>query len=671
MRDHGQGSALGHASTPPLATSAGPLAFLLGFIFTISVAVGCGAAGDGASHEEHPSDPTPPVSVSWSSTDVGTVTSAGSAEVSDEGEEFVVTASGRDIWGTEDSFHFAHVDYEGDIDIRARVDDLEATHEWAKAGVMIRQTLEAGSRHALMSLTPTGDGEFIYRQESEASSSGAAISGLSFPTWVRLVRTGSTVRGLVSTDGVSWDEVGHIEIAFSGTLYAGIAVTSRNPEAATKAIVRGVSVTAQALPDPAPSPDPEPPSDEPPPPSDDPEPPSDDPEPPSDEPEPPSDEPSPTAGQWVCGTAALEPAFTPTFFVATDGSDSNDGRAVDRPFRTLQRAANAVQPGDVVWVRGGVYASDVEFRRSGTASDPIVVESYPGECAVFDGTGLGRWDRLALEGVQHMILRNVVLRNSPSEGLLLSHSHNNVISHVRSHDNSSSGMLVMNSNDNLFTHVVMHDNFDAPYGNHADGISISSGNGNHINRCIAFNNSDDGVDTWRSTNTLVERCISFDNGWQGGDGNGFKAGGNGETVNTVVRYSISFGNRANGFDNNTGRNVRFDHNTAFGNGGSGFVGSYGTVRNNLSIGNGRAWGGVESIEVSNSWNVGVSGDDAFVNTDPHHVDFLRLAPGSSAIDAGTPIGLSYTGSAPDLGAVPQGHTIASWLGASLGSLPDH
>ena len=375
-------------------------------------------------------------------------------------------------------------------------------------------------------------------------------------------------------------------------------------------------------------------------------------------------------GQWVCPTAPLSPAYTPTFFVSTSGSDSNDGRSADHPFRTLQRAANVVNPGDVVWVRGGVYPTGVRFGRSGTSSAPIVVESYPGECAIFDGAGLGRSDRLTLDGVSHMVLRNIVVRNSGSEGILLAHSHRNVISNVRSHSNHMSGILNIHGNDNLFRYVIVHENYDPPHGGDADGIGISSGDGNRIEHCLAYRNSDDGVDTWRSTNSVVERCVSFDNGWQGGDGNGFKAGGSGDTVNTVVRYSIAFGNKANGFDNNTGLNVSFDQNTAYGNSGTGFVGSHGTVRNNLSIDNGNAWAGNDATQTTNSWNLDI-GSNVFVSTDAKHREFLRPPDIGGAIDAGTPIGLPYGGRAPDLGALPEGHTIESHIGTALGALPGY
>src|SRR5690606_27151509 len=51
-----------------------------------------------------------------------------------------------------------------------------------------------------------------------------------------------------------------------------------------------------------------------------------------------------------------------TLYVATDGNDSNSGRSEDAPLRTLSRAASMVRPGDVVYIRGGTYPVEVQFR---------------------------------------------------------------------------------------------------------------------------------------------------------------------------------------------------------------------------------------------------------------------------------------------------------------------
>jgi hypothetical protein len=367
-------------------------------------------------------------------------------------------------------------------------------------------------------------------------------------------------------------------------------------------------------------------------------------------------------GAWVCPSKALEPRHEPTLFVSIDGSDDHDGRSEDMPLRTVQRAADLVQPGDVVWVRGGVYASDVVFEQSGSIEAPIVFESYPGECAVFDGAGLEPLQRLQFWDVQHVVFRNFVVRNSPGEGIFLSRSHRNVISHVLVLDNRLSGILAMLGDENLFSHVISHGNFDRPLGADADGISIASGHGNRVDRCVVFDNSDDGVDTWLSTNTLVERCVSFDNGRGLGDGNGFKLGGGERVTSTVVRHSIAFANRADGFDWNSGKNVTFEHNTAYGNGRFGFLAGAARLVGNLAVGNGAAAFRPDrgaNVEVANSWNLGVHEVD-FVTTDPGSTDFLRLlAPVRGAEGVGrSAAGVWRRG----LGAMPVGGSIASALG---------
>jgi hypothetical protein len=72
-----------------------------------------------------------------------------------------------------------------------------------------------------------------------------------------------------------------------------------------------------------------------------------------------------------------------TFYVATNGSDSNPG-TVARPWRTIQRAINGRRPGQRVLVRRGTYHENVRLERAGTASAPITLAAYPGERPIID-----------------------------------------------------------------------------------------------------------------------------------------------------------------------------------------------------------------------------------------------------------------------------------------------
>jgi hypothetical protein len=76
-----------------------------------------------------------------------------------------------------------------------------------------------------------------------------------------------------------------------------------------------------------------------------------------------------------------------TFYVSTTGSDNNSG-SYTSPWLTIQHAANTATAGATVYVEGGVYNESVNFPASGTASNYITFESYPGQLAVIDGTGV-------------------------------------------------------------------------------------------------------------------------------------------------------------------------------------------------------------------------------------------------------------------------------------------
>jgi len=61
---------------------------------------------------------------------------------------YTMTDSGTDIWYQSDEFHYAYKTLNGAGSITARVDSIQNTNDWAKAGVMIRETLDADSAHA-------------------------------------------------------------------------------------------------------------------------------------------------------------------------------------------------------------------------------------------------------------------------------------------------------------------------------------------------------------------------------------------------------------------------------------------------------------------------------------------------------------------------------------------
>ncbi len=75
---------------------------------------------------------------------------------------------------------------------------------------------------------------------------------------------------------------------------------------------------------------------------------------------------------------ALIPASAKNIYVATNGSDRNPGTN-NRPFKTIQKAADVVKPGDVVLIKRGIYREQVKITRSGSANKMIKFKAYPGD----------------------------------------------------------------------------------------------------------------------------------------------------------------------------------------------------------------------------------------------------------------------------------------------------
>ncbi|MBN1556299.1 MAG: right-handed parallel beta-helix repeat-containing protein [Phycisphaerae bacterium] len=89
------------------------------------------------------------------------------------------------------------------------------------------------------------------------------------------------------------------------------------------------------------------------------------------------------------------------YFVSANdpaADDANDGSS-SRPFKTVQRGADMLQPGDTLWIREGEYREFVKLKKSGESFDKMLnVRGYPGEKAIIKGSELlTGWSRTKSE----------------------------------------------------------------------------------------------------------------------------------------------------------------------------------------------------------------------------------------------------------------------------------
>ena len=287
----------------------------------------------------------------------------------------------------------------------------------------------------------------------------------------------------------------------------------------------------------------------------------------------------------------LTPVFSATWFVATNGVDSNAGSS-NSPFATIMQAQTAAAAGDTVYLRGGTYFlnnSNLTTTNSPWAivnnitKNGISYLAYPGELPVFNFSNVQPvgWRVTAF----HVTANNCVFKgfdvvgvqvtitvvHTQSECFRVDGGSNNRFEQLRMHDGMANGWYLTGGASNLVLNCDAYNNRGLDGGSigNTDGFgchpSKTSYAGNVLRGCRSWFNSDDGYDCINAFTTVVfDHCYSFYNGYftnftaSGGDGNGFKAGGYGVSGGAVpdpiprhlVQFCLSVRNHANGFYSN-------------------------------------------------------------------------------------------------------------------------
>jgi hypothetical protein len=164
---------------------------------------------------------------------------------------YTMTGSGADIWsvnGVEaDEFHFAYKMLTGAGSIIAKVNSVENTNGWAKAGVMIRESLNPDSAHAFACVTPANGVASQYRPSTGGTSGNYNQTGVTTPYWVKLERS---ISGLFtvshSANGTNWQSVTGAapqNIPMGSNVYIGLAVTSHDAALTCQAVFSNVTTT--------------------------------------------------------------------------------------------------------------------------------------------------------------------------------------------------------------------------------------------------------------------------------------------------------------------------------------------------------------------------------------------------------------------------------------------
>jgi regulation of enolase protein 1 (concanavalin A-like superfamily) len=175
-------------------------------------------------------------------TRLGAADAGGVRSATVAGGTYAVTGGGADIWGSSDQFHFVYQPLSGDGEIVARVVSVQNADVWSKAGVMMRESVAANARHAMMVVTPGAGTAFQRRTTAGGASAHTSGPSVAAPYWVRLVRTGATVTASTSANGSTWTTVGSVSLSLPTSALVGLAVTAANNSLTATAVFDSVTV---------------------------------------------------------------------------------------------------------------------------------------------------------------------------------------------------------------------------------------------------------------------------------------------------------------------------------------------------------------------------------------------------------------------------------------------
>jgi hypothetical protein len=333
------------------------------------------------------------------------------------------------------------------------------------------------------------------------------------------------------------------------------------------------------------------------------------PPPPPPSPPPPS---SPPPGSSV-GTSlpgALPASAGRSFYVSPSGSDTAAG-SVSAPWRTVQKALDTLQPGDTAYLRGGTYSTWVTMSRSGTASAPITVRSYPGERATLTGRFkiTGSWFRLTdltFDG-RYQLDETLIYPAAPASNLEISRCEIMRAGLTGTSSHSGNGIYIAPGTSSIrVLYNSIHDNGTSDRYHH--GI-YASGTGHLIAGNVIRNNSAYGIQLYPDADSAVVAANTI----VGNPRAGIVIGSDGSTT--------SSGNRV--VDNVVAFNGEYGVRTYWG----AAEGTGNVVQTNLLYGNpgGATYG--SGLTVSGS----IASDPAFVDRSGGD---LRLQSGSPAVDRG-------------------------------------
>src|ERR1700742_1930430 len=164
--------------------------------------------------------------------DIGTVLHKGSAAFEPSTKSYRVTASGENVWGTADAFHYVWKKVSGDVSISADIEfSTKGGEEHKKAVLMFRQSLDADAAYADIAAHVSGLTSLQSRETKGAATHEVQANVNAVPKHLQLIKRGSYVFLSLAGDGEDLHFAGPaMKVELSDPFYVGVGVSAHNKD---------------------------------------------------------------------------------------------------------------------------------------------------------------------------------------------------------------------------------------------------------------------------------------------------------------------------------------------------------------------------------------------------------------------------------------------------------
>jgi regulation of enolase protein 1 (concanavalin A-like superfamily) len=170
----------------------------------------------------------------WQAAVIGDSTSrSGATKCSGVACITAVMSAAVDTSATIDQVTFVNGALTGDGTLVTRVDSFDRLEDGVRAGLMVRDSLSAGSRQVFAYVSPMAVAGFQWRDVTGAARSTTAGTSGSLPMWLKVRRTGNQFTTYRSTNGTDWLQVAQQTVTMGSTVRVGLAVASEGKRRST------------------------------------------------------------------------------------------------------------------------------------------------------------------------------------------------------------------------------------------------------------------------------------------------------------------------------------------------------------------------------------------------------------------------------------------------------